>query len=318
MRRSTAPHEVYRGQGDQPLVHVPPIRVTSATFIIEDTTRGDDNADRVIDSGAATIDPLVFSLSEDSGAGTTAPREINVATGGTAFVGHTYALEDGDGQTELVELVGVTSTMATASGDISQQYLSATAGFRGVELSATFPSADAAREDLQEEERPLRVTWTYTLADRTVRVPEQVRVLRNGRADGYLGLAETTLRKDWPEVVRLLPPHSNSVRDLVAACARGIAARLKGRNIAPDTFFAGAQGFEVLLLRCLWRVAERGHGPRGVDPEQWAEDMKINYVTMWKGLVQGEPGIDTAETDRRNDEAPPGSSRRHRTLFALK
>lgn len=306
-------HKIYRDQGDQPLVHAPPIRVTSATYTIEDITQGEDDADRVIGSGSATIDDLGVTLSGDSGRGTTAPRRINCVAP-SAVRRRTYVLEE-DGESELVVLEQVASSHVTAAGPLSALYTDA-ASLRGVELRATFPAAAAAREDLQEENRPLRVIWTYTIDGRTVRVREQIRVKRVAAEQTYLGAIEADIREDWPEMVQALPPHGNSVRTIVKSCARWVTARLKARGIEPEGFLAGDQGYQVLLARCLWRVGERGHAPGGVDLEQWREEKKADFLSSWRTLVVGSPGVDTAETSPASDQAPTGNSPRRRNLIA--
>lgn len=311
-------HEVYRDQGDQLLVHVPALRVTSATYVLEDLTAGEDASDRVLASGAATVDSLSAALSANSGAGTVAPRRIYVSAA-PAVVGRLYVVEDAEGQQELHRIEGATATYVTAAGDLSATYLATSSYLRGVEIRATFPSAVAARAELQEEERPLRVTWTYALAGRTVRMREQVRLLRAGSTiESYLGRAEATLREDWPELVRAIGAHPGALSALVRSCARDLDAKLRLRGIAPETFLAGAQGFETLLARCVWRFGQRGHAPAGTDIEAWREDGKRDYLNLWKATTQESPGIDTAETTRASDQASAGHSQRRRRLIVMK
>lgn len=305
--------EVYRDQGDQPLIHVPPVRVAAATFALEDLAEGETSAGRVLASGAATVDSLNAAMTADSGRGTTSPRTIFVVAGG-AQARHVYAVE-GDDDSELVRLEAVAATYVTAAAPLSARYATGSR-LRGVELSATFPAAAAAREDLQEEDRVLRIVWTYTIAGRTVRVADQVRVRRDAADVRYLGRAEAVLREDWPELVQALPKHGNAVRVVVNACARLLVAKLKGRSIPPESFLAGDIGFELLLARCLWRFAERGHAPGGVDIEQWRDERRIEFHSQWKALATGTPGLDVADVDPVANEAPIGSSRRRRNLIA--
>lgn len=305
--------EVYRDQGDQPLVHVPPMRVTSATYVLEDLAEEEDAASRVLASGSTTVDALSVALSAVSGRGTTAPRTL-YAVAPTAQVGHVYALE-GEADTELVRLEAVAASYVTAAGPPSARYPAASSRLRGVELTATFP-ASAMRDELQEEDRALRVVWTYTIGGRLVRVADQVRVRRDAADMRYLGRAETVLREDWPELVQALPKHGNAVRTVVNACSRNLVAKLKGRAIAPESFLAGDVGFELLLARCLYRFAERGHAPGGVDIEQWREEQRIAFHSQWKALTTGTPGLDVADVEPVSNTAPAGSSRRRRNLIA--
>lgn len=307
--------EVYRDQGDQPLIHVPPVRVSSASYVLEDLAESETSSTRVLASGAATVDSLDAALTADSGRGTTAPRTIYVVAG-AAQARHVYAVE-GDDDSELVRLEAVAAAYVTAAAPLSARYtVAAGSRLRGVELTATFPAAAAAREDLQEEDRVLRIVWTYTIAGRIVRAADQVRLRRDAADVRYLGRAEAVLREDWPELVQALPKHGNAVRTVVNACARLLVAKLKGRSIPPESFLAGDIGFELLLARCLMRFAERGHAPGGVDLERWREERRIEFFSQWKTLTTGTPGLDVADVDPEADQAPVGSSRRRRNLIA--
>lgn len=304
-------HEIMYGQGDQTIVHVPPVRVASATYEIEDLSEGLTDSDRVIGSGSATVDSLSAALTADSGRGTTAPRRINVVA--AAERGRAYVIEH-DGEAEIVQLEGVSSSHVTAAGPLSGEYPATDAYLRGIELRATFPSAAAARDDLLEEDRPLRVVWTYTLDGRIVRVGEPIRVKRSSADTRYIGRAEQEIRKEWPELVQALPKHGNAVRSLVKACASWVSARLKARNVPPEQFLGGDQGYQVLLARCLWRIGERGHAPGSVDIEQWREEKKADFLSAWRALVIGSPGLDTTEPPQATDQAPIGPSHRYRSF----
>ncbi len=304
-------HEIYRDQGDQQLVHIPPVRVTSAEYIIEDLAEGESSADRVIASGAATIDALSESIAADSGRGTTSPRRIAVA-GSTALRARTYALEE-NGETEIVTLEGVTPNAVITDSPVSAAYTDA-GQLRGVEVSATFPGAAAADENRQEDDHPLRVIWTYTIDSRLVRVREQIRLRRVASDQAYLGQMVKAVRRDWPELVQALPKEANAVRTLVRSCSDFVVARLMARGINADAFLAGRQGFQVLMSRVLWRFGERGHSPGGTDLEEWRNEQKNNFRSAWRQLVVGNPGVDTADVDQRTDEAPHGRSRRRGNL----
>lgn len=310
-------HEIYFGQGDQPLHHVPPLRVASATYSIEDTTLGEDNADRVLDSGAATVDAFDEALTAASGSGTTDPRAI-AAAGGSAVVGAPYVLEADDGQSELVTAAGASANAVQAASPISGQYAATTSRLRGVRLSATFPSADAAREELLEEDRMLLVTWTYTIAERVVVMRDQIRVMRGTARLANVGTVEQYLRDDWPELCRQLPGRGNAVRKLVASCERELVAKMLARRMKPEDFFSGPQGNQIVTLNCLWRFGKRGFVPEGTDIETWREEAKTDFIVMWRALTVGSPGERTADVDPATNEAPPGASRRRGGMIRMK
>lgn len=309
-------HEIYLGQGDQALYHVPPLRVASATYSIEDTTLGEDNADRVLGSGAATLDAFDEVLTAASGSGTTDPRAI-AAPGASAVVGAPYVLEAADGQSELLTVAGAAVAAVQATSPLSGQYATGSR-LRGVRLSATFPSADAARAELLEEDRLLLVTWTYTLAGRQIVIRDQIRVMRATARLANVGVVEQQLRDDWPELCRQLPGRGNEVRKLVESCERELVAKMLARRMRPEDFFAGPQGNQIVTLNCLWRFGKRGFVPEGADVEAWREDAKADFIVMWRALAVGSPGERTADVDPATNEAPTGSSRRRGGLIRMK
>lgn len=288
---------------------MPPIPVASATYTLERLTRGTTDADRVVASGAAVVDALSEPLAAPSGRGTTSPRRLNIAAS-AAVRGRTYAVVE-DGDSELLRVEGVSGAAVIASAPLSAAY-TALATLRGVEVRAVFPAAAAAIEELQEDDEPLRVTWQYTIDGRLVRVPEQVRVRLQASDQGYLGRVEQAIREEWPELVQLLPKDPNALRTLVRGCSDWIVARYRGRLIKPEEFMAGDQGYQALLQRCVWRFGERGHVPRGKDPDNWEEQQRANFLTTWRTVSVGSPGTDTAESDRRTDTAPAGRAKKTR------
>ena len=107
-------HEILRDGGDQTLTHVPPSRVASATYSIEDLTLDIDAASRVLGSGSATVDSLSETTTAASGVGQTDPRRIAI-TNSAAVVGRQYEIVSTDGTTERLRVEAVTSTVMAGS-----------------------------------------------------------------------------------------------------------------------------------------------------------------------------------------------------------
>ena len=314
-------HEIRLVGGDQDVVHVPSVRVDDApapTFVIEDLTVSDDSDDRVIASGSATLDALSLLVEEESGRGTTNPRRISAAApaGSGLAVGRRYAIEDVSGRSEVFTAAGAEDYYVEASTPLGGSY-QPDSRIRGVELRATFPAAAAAREELLEEDRRLRVTWTYGLRGTVVSVHELLVVTRGSADLGYIGEAKATLRDEWEELVKGLRG-STGLDRLVKSCARRVRVLLRAKNIRPERFLAGEQGFEVLLARCLWRFGELGLVPGGTsDPTQWTEDMRQDFLNLWRGISSGDAGTPSAETNL-DDMAPTGDAPPRRRVTVLK
>ncbi len=307
-------HEVIFGGGAQDLVHVPPTRVASATVVIEDLTQPDDGQDRfILAAGAAAVDSYDATITAAAGAGQADPRLMTHA-GSTATAGRTYVIEASDGRHELFEAEAVSATTIRASGPLSGAYASGS-HVRGVQLSCVFPALAAADEDLFDGDPPIRVLWGYTISGQLWRVSELVRLGRNRPSQRSLGEVETALRSSWPELVKMLSPHGNRLRDLVAASSRRLDARLRSRGIDPEALLAGAAGFELLLQRCLLTIAEQGFHPATRDAQLFVDEQAREFARLWESTTVGTSAHGAADVDRDSDTAAPGTSRKTRSPF---
>jgi hypothetical protein len=309
-------HEVLYGGGAQALVHVPPVRVASATVAVEDLTEPDDGADRfIVASGAATLDSYSVTITAGAGPAEANPRLLTHA-GATATVGRTYAIEAANGQTELFVCDGATATTITSKTPLTGSYATG-ATVRGVQLSVDFPALAAADEDLFEGDPPVRATWTYTAAGTLHKVAELVRLVRNKSSQRSLGRVETELRARWEELVKQLPNHSNALRDIVRGCADRLDARLRGRGMDAEALLSGSLGFELLLQRVVLHLAECGYHPATRDAQLFVEAQDREFARLWESLTVGRSTEGAADVNRESDTAPHGSSKRSRSPFLI-
>jgi hypothetical protein len=92
----------------QSLVHVPPARVSTATYAIEDLTRADDASDRTIASGSATVASWTVTTSAAAGPDqSNASRMSTATTAGT--IGDAATIEDPDGRSEVFTVARISS-----------------------------------------------------------------------------------------------------------------------------------------------------------------------------------------------------------------
>lgn len=308
-------HEVYFGGGAQDLVHVPPGRVTSATYAIEDFTESDDAAARFIApaGSVATVDTYNAALSAAAGPGTSDPRLVTIAGGVAPTVGRAYVLELADTSSEPVRCRGASTTTLRASIPISGSYPATTSSLRGVELRASFPADAAADEDRFDNDEPCFITWIYTLRGLTYRVREQIRLERHRSAFRNLGEVELALREGFEELVLQLGPQP--LDNVVRYAARRLESRMRGKSIATAEFFAGVQAFDLLLQRSIVHLADLGCYPKGRNADLFRSEQLEEFRKLWDGLTVGSPGHATTDVDRSTDTASSGPSRTLRNPF---
>lgn len=309
-------HTIYLNGGDQPLVHVAPVPgIVSCSYVVEDLSVSDTSALRVLATGSAAVDSLSeVTVGSVAGPRSATPRRLPIVAS-TAVAGRAYRLvSSDDGTSELVRVEAVTATSVTLSGRLSATYPVGSA-LVGAELRAAFPGDAAAREELQEEDRVLRVLWSYAIGGVTLPLSEQIRVVKSRtELAAWVSGVELRLRADWPEPVNLLGGSPGTLRGMVQSCASDMAAGLRAMSLEPDALFLGDQGFELLIRRCVYRFGELGHVPKGRDPEAWVSQAKAHWLSLYKAVSNG-GGARTAEIEGSTDAAKGSRRGRRRTLI---
>lgn len=304
-------HEVIYGGGAQPLVHVPSVRVASATYVVEDlmvTVLSDER--EIVAGTAATVDTFSAELSEDAGPEEGNPRRIAVDDATGAVVGTAYSIESEAGESEIFVASGVGSGYLMASAPLSGQY-GAGSEVRGVQLSGTFPSGAAGTESLFDEDRPIRVLWTYAISGRTVTVQEQVRLVRSRGEDVGLTSVENDLRENWPELCK---EYGGSLAALVKYASRRVQARLRKRNLDPGQVLLGDAGHDVILARALLHFADQGVIPNQITPSDFHEQRKATYLAELDALTTGRAGRNQVDVTREDDVSNTSHSRRYGSI----
>lgn len=304
-------HRVLFGGGAQTLIHVPPRRVSSATVVIEDLSYDEDSDGRtVLASGAATVDSYSATITAAAGRGASDTRLLTHADS-AATIGTTYAVQAADGRSEVFVCDAASSTTIRTRSSLSGSYAVGSL-VRGVQLSCTFPGALADDETLFDGDPPLRVRWTYTVEGAVWRVDEIVRLVRSQPENRSLAAVEAALRSSWPELVMGLPPHGNSVRDLVESVASRLTAKLESKGVAAERLLLGTSGHELLLQACVLRLADMGHAPATRDAQAFRDEQDQEFGRLWTWIVSGQSAVGAADLDRDTDTAPSGSSQKTR------
>jgi len=310
----SAVHEILFEGGAQTIVHVPIARVSSATVEIVDVNVGEGSTEReILALGAATVDGLNLTTAADAGPEELSPFEIAVSSSAGATVGTTYAIIGADGQYELFRCAGVSAGLLVAGAALSARYESG-ASVRGVQLSATFPLAAAANEQLYREDRPLRAIWRYTIGGQGVASHEQIRVVAQRYSQQYLTSAEAELRSCWADVVKELSPRANALRDIISAAAEDVEVKLLKRQIDAGQLLSSKHGHKAVVAAALLLIAKSGSAPQTLSPQEFLDVMKEDYVGVLHDLSRGLAPRGEVEVERESDQATAIHSRRYRAV----
>jgi hypothetical protein len=277
-------HEILFEGGDQTIRHLPPVRVASATYLIEDLFESAESDDREVAGGAATPATGNTTTVEDAGPGTENPRLLEVVT--------TDGFEDGDHievsseeGTELARIVDVGTTRLLLSAELAARHPGEETTVRGALMSCVFPSAIAADEETHESDHPLRVTWTYTIGGTIHRAVEQIRVVKFRFSDQNLTSIEDAMRDLYPAVVLHMRGTTNSMRDFVRRAARQIKARLDALGVDTGQFLPGSVGHEIAVAKCVEICALNGIFPHGFNAEGFLDAARADFAHVWKDLT---------------------------------
>lgn len=172
---------VIYNQGDQRISVVPinpatgaPVVVdagTDVTVSIVDLREHETATDRVaLATTTVTQDALSETLTAAAGFSQPDPHALPLVTT-TAALGRSYLLVAAGGESEVVRLSSTAAAAVTTSTPLRRNYAIGDT-LRGIELVATFPSAEANDEDSVEDKGgPYLVTWTYVTDGITVTLP---------------------------------------------------------------------------------------------------------------------------------------------------
>ncbi|MGH1344335.1 MAG: hypothetical protein ACRBN8_22440 [Nannocystales bacterium] len=303
--------QILSGGGAQTLSFTPDERADASpapAWSLEDMHEEPDSDARVLASGDAVVDSTAVPITTDIGPGLPFPRELELPASGLV-PGRAYVLEDHDGASERVFVAQTALTSAELVTPV-RGYFPTGSVLRGVTLSADIPEPIASDTDLVQDENALMLSWTFHVRGQIRRVTELARVVVGTGVGRYTAAVEADIAEDWPELVEALERSTQSMPRMVKHAEKRIATRLRAKNIDPEKFMAGPQGFDLLVSRTLLHFAQQGLYPRSRDAEIFVEERKAEYVSLWNDLVIGTPGRDVVERDNENTTAAPHSRKR--------
>jgi hypothetical protein len=285
-------HTVIYGLAGQELRHVMPSRVASATYEITDLRKAQDDPERVLASGAATVP--AWSLTVDDFAGPSQPEGARVFVSATAgpAIGDTVVVTESDGSFEAFSVSAIElDDYLDASSLLAGSY-DPGATVQSVTITAPVPPAIYDFEDALDDQRPLRVEWRYGLAV----VTEPIQLVRQGEALASVGPALATARQGYPTLgVHLL--EGLTAEQLAAYALKRVESDLVARRIDPASLMAGVQGEMLLAAKIVHEAAIRGYAP-GMRPlDDFVAEAETDYSTQLEALVVGGAGGQTFQLD---------------------
>lgn len=289
-------HQLQIGAGDQVLATVAidaagePARPSAATYRIVDLKRAEDDADRIIAQGSATIDAATAELGEAAGRGTADAARLRLTAPASGFdVGGRYLIRDRTYREQLV-LAGIDGDTLRCVSPLTFRY-AAGATIVGLAVRATYPGAAAAAPD---DDAIHAVDWAFTSLRPTRELIRFARLgrVRYGSVEGVQGIDQG------------LGSFVGERRQLAAALAQA------NREIAAELAVAGEPQLELgevgdlaaeylalaLIYASIPAQAERAKWARG-RADYFLENVKRGDKP--RGVSAIDPIHDTAHTPTR-------------------
>lgn len=289
-------HRVLFAVAGQTLRHVAPEAITSASYSIEDLRRAQDDPQRVLDSGAATVPSFSLVLDGPAGAGLADEAVVPVAsTIGPARL-DTVVVTASDGSFELFEVAGIEAGVSLRSGSpLIGQYLAGDT-VEAATISAPVAAALSDFEEALDDQRPLRVVWQYTTAKGEIRNQEQITLRRGNEALLPIGAALKHVRSGYPDLPTQLP-RELTLEGLASWCLLEVEADLARQGVEVDLIMGGRPGTALLASRIVWAAATRGYAPGTRELSRFVDEAARRYEGQLAHLTVGTGGSQTVRTD---------------------
>jgi len=311
-------HHILYGEGAQTITHVPPVRVSSATYVIEDLWVDDGDASRVLASGSATLDSVSASVDVASGRSQGDHYKVSI-DGTTGFsIGGRYWLSE-NSQGETIEAAQIkTDDYLKSKHDLLGDYTTA-ATLQGMELTASFPSATANDEDVLIEQRKFRVVWEYTINGVKTKPQEQIQLVRYDQADLDVADALNIARTIFPDLDGLVRSKSQTLENWAAMAARLLRGQLLQRlnGQTPEEFLMGPRGAEAVAFKLMVIAAQNGFSPGDVVPADFLAEMRNELNGVWESMTRNRAGQETVDLTRSGDQATGAESKAFRPMNFL-
>lgn len=304
--------QILYNEGAQTVRHIPVdahgrvTRVASAEYSIIDLRESDTSDNRTIQaSTAATVDSVTETLTAAAGPGTADPRLLSVPASGVTE-GRTYILEE-DGQREafVVHRKDTSNARIWTKTDLRLDWTTS-AQIRGVEISGTFPSAEANDEDeVEDGGGPYLVIWDYQINGKAYLVADEVWLSRYSIPPFC---TEAYVLEAFPALARSMRGDGPSVTQAIKVAHDDLLSELEASGIDPRYFkslpyLRNTERKRAIEYLHRWKQTD----PDTIEADRWEE----RYMRAVENLTTGKAPIGTVRIDPANNTAPPGSSEEH-------
>jgi hypothetical protein len=303
-------HVVLYGEAGQELRHALPASVSSATYQLLDLRKAQDDADRVLASGAATLAAWSLALDGAAGPGEANPRVIPVASTVGPSLGELAFVTAASGAFEAVTISGVVAGDSfEVDGNLAQTYAAADT-VTPAEITVSIPAAVYDFEDALDDQRPLAVLWSYDIGSGKRTVLEQLRLSRTNVAATNVGEALERVRSGYPDMPGRIGPGLTLDR-LADYCADKLEAELALRCEDPERLMTGRPGVWLLHDLIVAEAAQRGYAPATIMLDTFVSQTWSNYGRRLDALTVGTGGAETTKVSTETTaESTPDTSYR--------
>lgn len=306
--------DVLHGQGAITLRHVPQDRhkrpriVASATYAIADLRYSEDSAERDVDSGAATIAAVNTAITAGAGPGETDPHRIIVTANTNIATGRSYLLVGADGNDELVSVRAIDTLNVYTHLALRQDFASG-ATLRAVELTASFPAAEANDDvEIETAPHPYQVVWTYTI-DADIHVVDEIVWL--SRTSGGPIVDELYVLNGYPTMGQRLRARAD-ISSAITVATDDYNAEVTASGKDPRTFRGNETARVAVRARALQRCFEWCGG--GEHDVRQAERYEAQFKYLMAQLLFGTPRPRTTTVDQPSNTATQDVKSSHQIL----
>lgn len=265
-----------------------------ATYAIVNLRYHEDDASRtVVAAGtAATIDSASTTTDASSGRGTADPRKVSVADVTGFAEGSQYLITASNGRAEIfrVDHIDTSGNDLYADSELAALYASGST-VTGIEVSATFPSAEAADENEFDDDVRYAIDWTFTGVTPT-RARELIQVRRTAQR------VYATI-EDVRTIDASLAPYTEDrlkLERVLVQAHRDFRRRIRAHGIDPDRYY----GDETARDAIAYRAAEIARRQMGGDRDERLAD---DYGEEYRSIMVQLGGTDQLHTTREGDDS---------------
>lgn len=261
-----------------------PVAPTSGEYAVVDLRRDADDAEHVVEFGAATVDSVSTTITAAAGRSTGNPRQVMVASAAGIAAGRRYLLSFGSRRPEVVRVAEMSGTTLVLASPVPGTFASGSS-FTGLELQATISADACADEEFLDQPNVLAIRWS---PDGHRPFLEQLHLERLAVAP--LASPDEVLKLD--ATLHAYVDENMTIADALAQAQEDFNVEMLKSGIDDDEVLAGPIGKRAVLHLAAWHVLKTSTDASAVSRAE-------RYHARWQDLVSNLlQGWDKAKTAR--------------------